>query len=534
MEKKVTRLYWILAGILAVVLLVVGYGFQNQVFHARKDPNYRILAAEQSLVENHMEYTLKVPDIQNGRQELVFYTTHQNVTVTIDGKKIYEMAVSEDNAFGRTPGRAWNYVPLTQADEEKELKIFISSPYEKKLYIEPILYFGEKSEIVLSNMLEDLLPLCLAVVTLLVGVLLIGFVVYTSKDSRVDKSLAHLGVFAIMIALWQIFDLPISSVLFPDSLITCYMPLVALMFIPIPFVLFVRQMHKSKGHVLWSVMCGISFANIIINTFLQLTKIADFRDTLWITHVTFGVVMAMGIFMLAREWKSVGLSPKLKLNLVCVSACAAGTLLDMIVYYTTSGSTTMICGLTGFLVYVVIFGSASVTEAKHLMAIGKEAEKFEKMAFHDQLTGLYNRLAWVDMIKKIGDRPEEYIVIMMDLNDLKKCNDTLGHDSGDCYIRTSAKIMEKAFGSYGTCFRMGGDEFCVLFHSRNIETYMDCMDHLLEEIKKYNTEKHSFPIQIAYGEASFDKLVDYDLNDTKSRADAAMYHRKFKMKNGEE
>lgn len=542
MEKKIKRLYWIFAGILLGILLLVGNKFEDDLTMDRVDGKYRILDAGQAETETGngipydvaVEYSLYAPEIQNGRQELVFYSAHQNVEVSIDGVKVYAMFPAAENAFGKTPGHAWHFIPLMDGDVGKEVKITITSPYKSNLYLEPIFYFGEKSAIVNSILLQNLLPLCLAILTFLGGIFLVGFALYTCKDTRVDKSMMYLGVFAVLISLWQFFDLQCSSIFFPYSLVTCYFPLMVLMLVPVPFVMFVRHMHKSQNHPLWDVMCGISFANIIVNTLLQVTGIADFKETLWITHVTFGLVIAMGIFMLIWEWRSVGLSPRLRLNMICVVACAIGSCIDLIFYYMTSGSAIMICGLTGFLVYVAVFGAGSVMEAKHLMAIGKKAEKFEEMAYHDQLTGFYNRLAWVDMVKKAGDHPEEYMVIMLDLNDLKRCNDSLGHDCGDRYITESAKIIEKSFGGQGNCFRIGGDEFCVLFHSTKPEDYMECIDRMLESIKKQNEENGDFAIQIAYGSASFDKMLDYDLNDTRSRADAAMYHRKFKMKGEKE
>ena len=51
---------------------------------------------------------------------------------------------------------------------------------------------------------------------------------------------------------------------------------------------------------------------------------------------------------------------------------------------------------------------------------------------------------------------------MFDLNDLKKCNDTYGHDYGDQYIMMASEILKKLFALDGKCYRIGGDEFCAL------------------------------------------------------------------------
>lgn len=53
------------------------------------------------------------------------------------------------------------------------------------------------------------------------------------------------------------------------------------------------------------------------------------------------------------------------------------------------------------------------------------------------------------------------VIFMFDLNDLKKCNDTFGHDYGDRYIKMAAESLKKIFAGEGRCYRIGGDEFCA-------------------------------------------------------------------------
>lgn len=87
---------------------------------------------------------------------------------------------------------------------------------------------------------------------------------------------------------------------------------------------------------------------------------------------------------------------------------------------------------------------ASLKEAKALMEIGSQAKAFEEMAYHDQLTGLFNRTAYAEYTGSSNFKPEGHIIVMFDLNNLKQCNDSLGHDHGDSYIIESAGLIKKS------------------------------------------------------------------------------------------
>ena len=160
----------------------------------------------------------------------------------------------------------------------------------------------------------------------------------------------------------------------------------------------------------------------------------------------------------------------------------------------------------------------------------KNGDKYEQLAYHDQMTGCLNRLAWAEIIRGVDVEKNSGVVIMFDLNDLKVINDTKGHEYGDKYIIESASIMQEILGNNGSIFRVGGDEFCILMHANKLKEAEIFLARLDEAFAKYNKAHPDMPISIAYGSARFDKLTDMDLNDTRSRADSEMYHNKFKMK----
>lgn len=85
----------------------------------------------------------------------------------------------------------------------------------------------------------------------------------------------------------------------------------------------------------------------------------------------------------------------------------------------------------------------------------------------DPLTGLYNRYAYNETLREYADKEieEDFVIISIDVNGLKRANDNLGHEAGDELLRGAAGCIDKALSSSGKCFRTGGDEFVCLIHA---------------------------------------------------------------------
>ncbi len=82
----------------------------------------------------------------------------------------------------------------------------------------------------------------------------------------------------------------------------------------------------------------------------------------------------------------------------------------------------------------------------------------------DSLTGAKSRYAYSQKLKEydaMPKLPDDLTIFLIDIDGLKRTNDTLGHDAGDELIRGSAECIAKTFENYGNVYRIGGDEFIV-------------------------------------------------------------------------
>jgi diguanylate cyclase (GGDEF)-like protein len=318
--------------------------------------------------------------------------------------------------------------------------------------------------------------------------------------------------------------------IFPGHLSVSVMPFIALLLMGVPYVLFLKELHSTKECFVWYIPVFASFIQMTACLLLQMLNIRDFRQTLITTHAILLLIVVVSISMALYEFKTVGWNTRLKRNIYCMAFCFFGLMLDLLVYYTAQWKSSSIFGMLGFMVYIIVLGLASMKEVRALMAIGMRARKYEQMAYHDELTGLFNRTAYAEHTTQEGYDPEHSIVVMCDLNNLKYCNDTMGHEKGDVYIRESAHIIQEVFENVGKCYRMGGDEFCVLVEKCGLEKCRHLVAIMHEKAEAFNKTSPDVHIHIACGYEKFDNRIDYDIGDTLRRADRMMYTEKLAMK----
>lgn len=537
----IPKLYAVCAAGVLLLFLYICAECGNEVLEEREKGGYCYLTEyEYERVKDDKaplgvrnEYAMRMPEIPKEGGSLVFYTLHQNVEVFAGGELIYRLRPLSDNPFGKTPGSNWNWLPLYQTDVGKEIKIVLIPVYESSMDIVPDFYFGSRIDIWGKLLTRSSLPFLLSLVAIVMGVGFILFTIYNYHNSEVDKSLLMLGIFSVGIGLWKLTDMEAMALVCPVSIPLSYLPFLTLLLVVIPFVRYVKELFSTKNSIVWDIPCIASLVIIVLSVGLQVFGIADFRQTLWMNHLVLISLILIVMSMLLYELRKVGWNSRLKVMVVCLFACMAGLIADVAVYYLYGGTSMMVLGMFGFLIYIIVLGIRSVQDMKKLITIGMQARHYEQMAYHDQLTGLYNRTAYAADTGQEDFSPEQYVVVMFDLNNLKKCNDTCGHEKGDRYIVTSAKMIRETFGEIGKCYRMGGDEFCVLLKGITLSECKKRVQYLKEIVERCNRkEPEEFPIEIACGYELYDKRIDYDLGDTLRRADKMMYHEKFMMKQG--
>lgn len=524
--------------ILLCLLAYIGAHYSADTFSSRLPGSYSLLSpsvfetvqSDDAPVGIYNEIIMTMPDTPKNGSNLIFFVKHETVKVYIDSELVYSLDADE-NSFIGTTGANWCIIPVYPDDSGKEVRITLTPIYKSMSGTCPTLYFGSQFKIYEHLLTPNIIIYLICLLAVLCGVFFIIFTMVNINNKHVDKSLIMIGIFSILIGVWKFMDLDYTALIVKNPIVQSYTSYFCLLMVTLPFITFLRKSFTDKDNFLWNIPCIGNIIVFIIIVVLQLASISDIRDNLWLIHIVMLSNIPVVFFMFYKEITTYGWNRKLKLTFMCAFACLVGLLADIIAYYASNGAFPSFLGITCLLFYIIALGASSLKEARHLMAIGSQAKDFEEMAYHDQLTGLFNRTAYAKYINSKNFRPDGHIVVMFDLNNLKKCNDNLGHEQGDVYIMESARMIEKAFAPFGNCYRMGGDEFCALLHNIPVAKCADCADTLRDLIATYNAaHPDSFPLNIALGYELYSPEEDYDIGDTLRRADKMMYSEKFEMK----
>lgn len=158
------------------------------------------------------------------------------------------------------------------------------------------------------------------------------------------------------------------------------------------------------------------------------------------------------------------------------------------------------------------------------------------VAYKDSLTGIRNKTAFdnyiADLKVKIHNGDIQRVgIVALDVNNLKKTNDTYGHNRGDELLKNCCQLICKTF-AHSPVFRVGGDEFIAILINGDLSNRDRLMDLL--RINMAQTEAKSSVIweqvSIAAGLAIFDSDNGETFEAAAKRADEAMYENKKDMK----
>lgn len=220
--------------------------------------------------------------------------------------------------------------------------------------------------------------------------------------------------------------------------------------------------------------------------------------------VMYGFMLVVAIFfykdkkrMTARIFKAVGLY---------FTAPIVGIALQMKMYGTTFSMPFHTLGL--FFIFLLL-------------------ERDEMM--RDSLTYLYTRHNFEIRLEDKLKRLEAFTLVLVDLNDFKKINDTYGHVEGDKVLQIVSEILLKCTSVEDLVCRYGGDEFIMLIDFQN-DIGNQLKKRINRELKKYNNSNDKYDIELSYGQlfvGEDDKLTKEQLI---AEVDCRMYSDKQKCK----
>ncbi len=177
---------------------------------------------------------------------------------------------------------------------------------------------------------------------------------------------------------------------------------------------------------------------------------------------------------------------------------------------------------------------ASDTDAQ-LVKLHQELDRVSAQARHDPLTGALNRAGLEESIAKevstVRRKDTPLCMAMLDIDNFKKLNDTLGHDTGDKALAHLATVARECMRPQDTLARYGGEEFVILLPDTPLDKGVEAMTRLQRELTKKFFMAGAEKLLITFSAGVAQLEADESGADAIKRADQAMYLAKRAGKN---
>jgi diguanylate cyclase (GGDEF)-like protein len=154
----------------------------------------------------------------------------------------------------------------------------------------------------------------------------------------------------------------------------------------------------------------------------------------------------------------------------------------------------------------------------------RQMDALKHKASHDDLTGLLNRAAFLDGLRRRLAREPQQTVLFVDLNHFKQINDEYGHDCGDTVLATVAARLREVVCADALLSRYGGDEFAIAISVPDEVQIRRVATEIGEEIAR-PIDLHSGQVRVE-SSVGFAIARDDDISEVLRRADESMYRAK--------
>lgn len=198
-------------------------------------------------------------------------------------------------------------------------------------------------------------------------------------------------------------------------------------------------------------------------------------------------------------------------------------ILEMALYMFNS-----LCAFAFLILFSLVFVfemKLSSSQLKHQNAI------LDKLASTDPLTGLYNRRSMDIFLNQAVESASSFALIMCDIDNFKKVNDTYGHDFGDVVLKGIAGITSDQVKGHGYVCRWGGEEILILINNASEESSLRIAENIRRNVanRVFELNDKWIHCSLTLGVALYDGKESVE--DTITRADYNLYRGKRNGKN---
>ena len=489
---------------------------------------------------------------------LEVYTIHSAIKVYLDDEVIY--------TYGQ---RLYDENKLLGYGEH-----FVSMPYganSKWLTVEMTVsednvFNGVKAMKLLdgnSAMVKDLsgkrVNLSIAMFLIVFGVIIMVLSMLMLRRAVNFVQTFCIALFSFLIGCWTLCNNELIEYFTTDLLMKSYLEYYSLYILPLPLTYYFRDKIDVRSNPKWLKVYfwGIIAAEIVYiasAVILQEANLVHLPQILVGSHILMILTIVLILMISVIDIKVRKQRPTIVMIgfLIAIAIVIVELIRFNIEKYITGFTKNAYSSDTCFAVLIIVISMLLDYGNKTSKSLYENAHRavLEQMAYMDELTGLGNRRMCEKKLTELEEKEMSsdsvYAIVSLDLNFLKRTNDTYGHKKGDELIKSFSDVLSNVFSLYGTVTRTGGDEFVVILDDITEEKVKSLLAQMLEQMEEKNKYASDVILSTAYGYAMKGeipskqekteevklKVVDIGPRAVYRIADDRMYENKRKSKLG--
>ena len=481
-------------------------------------------------VNTEVKINRYLPYILGDNEYLCVITAEQAVEVYINKDLIYKSGYDRENNVIDLPGDVYNIIKLPERAVGKKIIIKYKTKYAKHSGEINEIFYGTKGDIILNilkhSIFRLIMILCLGIVSLICFIYMVAY-----RRNEKAKNYAYLGIFCMVISLWVFLESGLTQFIYHDQHVVKVASYFCIMIAPIPINLFLKNIIGEKYYKNCKIFLYLYMINFMFNFLWSVLRKSILNTTLVFTHIMIAVNCLVAFYVMIVNMRKEH-NRYSKYALICMSPIFVATILEVINYYRKSfifdTARKFVIGITFSIILLI---SLIIVNVIGMYRKAKDTKLLNLLAFQDTITKGKNRTAFYrDINSMSGESLNEFLCIMiLDINNLKHVNDKYGHIAGDEAIRLCYECIKECLYEFGTCYRIGGDEFTCIFTNCSELLIQEFLEKFKEKVNYYN-KKVEYNFNVAYGYSFYNKEIDENLLDTFNRADKLMYLKKKIMK----
>lgn len=470
---------------------------------------------------------------------LYFRDLHSAVRVSLDGEEIYSFGWDIYEAE-KMIGRSICFVPLPDDRAGKELRVLITAAEPDAFYGLGPIYYGVEQDLFTHVLKERQYAFYIALFLCIFGIVQLFWLPFLliSDQSNIRllfSALTTLILGIYLLGYYNLFDL------FTDRVNANTMfEYLSLYLIAPSMAGYIASVSDGRVKKVYTGFACLDVCFVIAALALHHFNIVHFIRFLYVSYVLSFTEAVPYLALVFTGWyrRRQTYFDRLEENADFVLASGfffyvVGSMLDAAVFSVvrfTGGqeATVRIPFVTiGSLLYAFAVSMHYFLHGVVNLRAEATRQRLKDKAYSDALTGLSNRGECELVLEQLGRENGRFVIISMDLDNLKTANDTYGHAEGDRLLRGFAGILQTAFEGCRLIGRMGGDEFLVVLTGEDCDTADDRLKRMREIMDEQNRQGTGVPYSVSYGMArNGDGSYGRRTYDVYMLADARMYDMK--------